>query len=167
MNYSAVIPSPVGRLGIISLDHHLMHIHFVPKSCHYLSPQTEVAHVATQQLFAYFTHPADAFDLPLSLSSVSEFQQQVCKALQRIPIGNTLTYRELADRLKTSARAIGQACRRNPFPIVIPCHRIVAQQGLGGYHGASQGPMATVKRWLLRHEQNALKRPTNPPTPDQ
>src|SRR3990167_9622168 len=91
----------------------------------------------------------------------SEFQQQVCKALQRIPIGNTLTYRELADRLKTSARAIGQACRRNPFPIVIPCHRIVAQQGLGGYHGASQGPMATVKRWLLRHEQNALKRPTN------
>ena len=59
----------------------------------------------------------------------------------------------LAKELKTGARAIGNACRKNPIPIVIPCHRVVAQHHIGGYAGQTEGEIVDIKKWLLNHEK--------------
>ena len=77
---------------------------------------------------------------------------RVWQALQKIPYGEVKTYGQLAKELKSSARAVGNACRANPIPIVIPCHRIVAVSGIGGYAGKTDGPVLERKRWLLAHE---------------
>ena len=113
-----------------------------------------------QQLENYFDNPAVNFSLPLELAG-TPFQQRVWLALTRIPFGETLTYGELADSLGSGARAVGNACRHNPVPIVVPCHRVVAAHGLGGYAGSSSGPLLDRKRWLLAHEDllPALKKP--------
>jgi len=104
-----------------------------------------------QQLDGYFADANYIFDLPVHLSG-TPFQQRVWKALREIPSGSVCTYGELAARLKTSARAIGNACRSNPVPIVIPCHRVVAASGIGGYSGETRGRKLDIKRLLLAHE---------------
>jgi methylated-DNA-[protein]-cysteine S-methyltransferase len=72
--------------------------------------------------------------------------------LQKIPFGKVKTYGELAKILNTSARAVGNACRRNPVPLIVPCHRIVAATGIGGYAGRTSGDVHNIKRELLQHE---------------
>lgn len=83
----------------------------------------------------------------------TEFQKRVWRALCAIPPGTTKTYGELAKQLNTSPRAIGNACRKNPLPIIIPCHRVVAKNSLGGYAGARIGNLLEIKKWLLRYEK--------------
>ncbi len=95
------------------------------------------------------------FDIPL-LFSGSRFQQRVQKAMLSIPYGETRTYGELARQLRTSPRAIGNACRRNPVPLVIPCHRVVAATGTGGYCGAVSGAPVAIKRYLLAQEKRLV-----------
>ena len=80
------------------------------------------------------------------------FQRRVWRMLRSIPPGTTRTYGDLARDLDTSPRAIGGACRANPCLIAVPCHRVVAQKGLGGFAGDRSGRRLAVKRWLLRHE---------------
>lgn len=81
------------------------------------------------------------------------FQRRVWQAMQEIPAGQTRRYGELAQALNSSARAVGGACRANPIPFLIPCHRVVATAGLGGFAGAHEGRLVDLKRWLLAHEQ--------------
>jgi len=90
------------------------------------------------------------------LLNVTPFQGKVLKQLQKIPYGETRTYGEIAKILKTSARAVGNACRNNPLPIIIPCHRVVAANGIGGYDGAKSGELLTIKRALLEREDVLL-----------
>lgn len=80
------------------------------------------------------------------------FQRRVWQALQQIPPGETRSYGELAKQLGSSARAVAGACRANPVPILIPCHRVVSASGSGGYMGQLDGPALEIKRWLLHHE---------------
>jgi len=89
---------------------------------------------AAKQLNAYFDGTLKAFDLPLRPYGTA-FQQRVWKQMLKIPFGKTLTYGEMAEKLKSGARPVGTACGRNPIPILIPCHRVVAASGLGGYSG--------------------------------
>lgn len=84
--------------------------------------------------------------------NVTPFQKKVLEQLQRIPYGETRTYGEIAKILKTSPRAVGNACRNNPVPIVIPCHRVVSATGIGGYDGARSGSLLDIKRKLLQKE---------------
>jgi methylated-DNA-[protein]-cysteine S-methyltransferase len=72
--------------------------------------------------------------------------------LLRIPPGTSRRYGDLARDLGTSARAVGNACRANPLPNVIPCHRVVGATGLGSYAGATAGQALAAKTWLLPHE---------------
>ena len=103
---------------------------------------------AARQLGAYFTGARRRFDLPLAAPE-TRFQRAIRDALLAIPYGATRRYAEIADELGSHPRAVGQACRRNPVAVVVPCHRIVGSGGLGGYAGAvSGGPVAT-KRALL------------------
>lgn len=104
---------------------------------------------------AYFRDPSKAIDLPTRLVGTA-FQQRVWRAIAAIPAGSTRTYGALAADLGSSARAIGGACRTNPCPLVVPCHRVVARQGLGGFAGDRGGRLLAIKARLLAHEGLAL-----------
>jgi methylated-DNA-[protein]-cysteine S-methyltransferase len=104
-----------------------------------------------RQLTNYFAQPNAAFSLTCELGG-TPFQQRVWAHLRTIPAGETRTYGEVARVLGSAPRAVGQACRSNPCPIVVPCHRVVALRGLGGFAGDTSGRRLAVKRWLLRHE---------------
>lgn len=104
-----------------------------------------------EELNAYINNPRHRFNLPLHIEG-TPFQKMVWKALQAIPSGTVISYQDLAKKLETSPRAIGNACRANPIAIVIPCHRVVAKKGMGGFCGKTSGKMTHIKKWLLRHE---------------
>lgn len=120
-----------------------------------LAPLSDAAAYAVAQLELYLRNPHWQFDLPL-LPQGSEFQRRVWQALCEIPVGTTVTYGQLAWRLESSARAVGSACRANPVPIVVPCHRVVAATGVGGFMGHGKGREIAIKEWLLQHERQAL-----------
>lgn len=103
---------------------------------------------AASQLTAYAEGRMQQFDLPLLVEG-SEFQRQVCDLMFAIPFGETRTYGDIARDLGQSAQAVGQACGGNPIPVIIPCHRVLAANGLGGFSG--QGGIES-KVALLRHE---------------
>lgn len=104
-----------------------------------------------QQLDRYFKDADYRFDIPMQLSG-TPFQQRVWQALRAIPSGSVVTYGELAKTLNSSARAVGNACRANPIPIIVPCHRVVSANGLGGYAGDTHGGKLQIKQFLLKHE---------------
>ncbi|WP_424937421.1 MULTISPECIES: methylated-DNA--[protein]-cysteine S-methyltransferase [Bacteria] len=110
---------------------------------------------ALGQLRAYFAGERTSFDLPFDLGLQSETSRVVLLALHdTVRHGETVTYGELAERSGTAvpARAIGSIMGANPIPIIVPCHRVVASDGLGGYSGGAPGEGLVTKRWLLEHE---------------
>jgi O-6-methylguanine DNA methyltransferase len=112
---------------------------------------TAVAAVA-RQLQAYFAGTLNRFDLALDMTRLTPFQQSVLQAARRIPPGTVRTYGQVAQAIgkPKASRAVGQALGRNPMPIVIPCHRVVAADGsLGGYSG---GGGVQSKQLLLQLE---------------
>jgi methylated-DNA-[protein]-cysteine S-methyltransferase len=98
-----------------------------------------------RQLNAYRRDPHFHFDLPLA-PCATPFQDQVRQALLAVPVGTTLSYSELARSIASGPRAVGNALRRNPVPVVVPCHRVTAKRGLGGYGGFVDGPQLAIKR---------------------
>jgi methylated-DNA-[protein]-cysteine S-methyltransferase len=110
---------------------------------------------AAHQLHRYFDGALREFDLPLAPSG-SRYRLAVWASLRGIPFGGTMSYAALAGRIGGSARSIGGANAANPIPILIPCHRVVAATGLGGYSG---GEGVETKRWLLalEHDQPAAQ----------
>ena len=114
-----------------------------------IQAETPLLHRAKAQLEEYFDGTRRSFDLPLAPAGTA-FQKSVWRAMQAIPAGSTRTYGDLAADLRSAPRAVGQACGRNPLPIVIPCHRVLGSNGaIGGYSG--EGGLDT-KRDLLRLE---------------
>ena len=149
--YDAVIAAPFGRLGIRTRDGRLAEIDFLSARARLRAPQDAFTRRVCRALRAYFADPRRPLRLPLALAG-SAHQQRVWRALTRIPPGEVRSYGELARRLGSSARAIGGACRRNPIPIVVPCHRVAAASGPGGFMGRVSGTPLAIKRWLLAHE---------------
>lgn len=109
---------------------------------------TPVLHQAETQVAAYFAGTLQDFALPLHIKA-SQFQRDVCAAMQAIPFGDTTTYGAIAKALDAPAQAIGQACGANPIALIIPCHRVLAATGLGGFSGTYG---IETKIWLLKHE---------------
>ena len=107
---------------------------------------------AKSQLNDYFDGLRKNFDLPLEPPG-TKFQQRVWSMMEQIPYGKTITYGEIAKALGSSARAVGTACGANPIPVIIPCHRVVAANDMGGYSG--DGGVKT-KRALLHLERVLL-----------
>lgn len=105
---------------------------------------------AAEQLLAYFAGDLKAFDLPLPRLA-SPRGQALRDGLIALGYGETASYGELARRLQSGPRAIGQLCARNPLPVIIPCHRVTAAGGALGNYSAGDGP--ATKIWLLDHEQ--------------
>ena len=103
------------------------------------------------QLEHYLLDPEFRFSLQLKHGG-TKHQRAVWSQMRRIRPGRTMSYGEIAARLGSGPRAVGQACGANPIPLVIPCHRVVASAGLGGFAHRDGGFPLTVKRWLLNHE---------------
>lgn len=151
MTYDAVISTSIGHLGLTIQENQLVSIAFLPADFSVFRPSHPATDAIILQLRRYFSDPTAPFSFPWRVQG-TPFQQRVWQKLTNIPPGKTLTYGELARALNSAPRAVGQACRKNPLPIIIPCHRVVAQQGLGGYAGQTQGDLLFRKQWLLRHE---------------
>lgn len=111
-----------------------------------------VVELALHQLDDFFAQRPVTRPVPLAPQG-TPFQRRVWQAMGKIPPGQTRRYGELAQELGSSARAVGGACRANPIPLLIPCHRVVAASGQGGFAGAQDGRLVELKRWLLTHEQ--------------
>jgi methylated-DNA-[protein]-cysteine S-methyltransferase len=156
--FNAVIDAPFGKVGIRIGGAAVLEIVYLPGSTRVVEPDCALAERAAAQIERYLTNAEMAFDLPLALRGTS-FQRRVWDGICTIEAGEVLTYGTLAKRIGSiSARAVGQACGSNPFPIVIPCHRVVSASGIGGFaHHAGEGFFRDVKRWLLAHEGAALR----------
>lgn len=156
--YQAIVAAPGFALGIRSTDAEITGIAFIEPQPE-RAPETAPAAEAARQLRAYLTDPASVFSLPLQPAGTT-FQRRVWAQISAIPPGRVETYGQLAQNLNNAPRAVGQACGANPYPIVVPCHRVVASGGgLGGFNRERGGFLLDVKRWLLRHEGCPLDRP--------
>ena len=150
--FDACLVAPFGTIGIKADERAVTSIVFLGADVSAKAPKKNtLAHLACVQLMSYFNNPKFEFDLPVRLSG-SKHQLDVWRAMQQIRAGTTLTYGDVADQIGSNARAVGTACGKNPVPIVVPCHRIVAAAGLGGFMGGKREDPLAIKRWLLTHE---------------
>jgi methylated-DNA-[protein]-cysteine S-methyltransferase len=154
--YDVVIDFPKFKLGVKTRDERVMEIRYLPVSVEAFPAKNPVAARAAEQLEHYRENPDASFDLPLLIEG-SPLERGVWDAMCAIPRGRTRTYGELARELGADARAIGQACGENRLPIVIPCHRVVAADGIGGFAHSTGGYLLEAKRWLLMHEAPAFE----------
>ncbi|WP_211227597.1 methylated-DNA--[protein]-cysteine S-methyltransferase [Chitinibacter tainanensis] len=148
----AQLVTPFGGLALWANAQALLRVEFLLEAPPAVVPTGPILQEAVRQLEAYWRDPHFTFTLPL-LSVGTAHQQQVWAAMQRIPVGQTRSYGELARELQSSALAVGTACGRNPYPVIIPCHRILGAKGLGGFNAQRDGrDWLPIKRWLLAHE---------------
>ena len=158
MRWQAVLAFPKMKVAVATRGEQVCGIRYLPPAAETQDPENALAERAARQLERYRDDPDATFDLPLLIEG-TEFQRRLWAALCAIPRGRTLTYGEMARKLgetgHESARAVGQACGDNRLPIVIPCHRVVAASGIGGFSHTTEGFLIDAKRWLLMHEARA------------
>lgn len=145
-----IINSPVGTLQIECDDLFAYGIKKV-ESADVSETLNTVAQKIKLQLEEYFAGKRKNFDIMLQMNG-TKFQKRVWEELVKIPFGETISYKELANRVgnKNASRAVGNANGKNPFIILVPCHRVVATNGLGGYSGGIE-----VKKFLLALEKSS------------
>lgn len=163
--YAAVLSAPFARdtaprasagamtfsIGICCNDDEITAIEYLEPRAE-AAPQTPLAKDAVRQLRAWLKDPRFSFGLPLAPAG-THFQRRVWEQISAIPAGQTRSYGEVAEAIRSGPRAVGNACGANPYPIVVPCHRVVAaNHGLGGFARQRGGFLLDVKRWLLTHE---------------
>jgi len=154
--FDVVVEFPKMKVAVKTRDERVVEISYLPLSAKSLAPQNALAARAAERLEGYRDNPDIRFDLPVLVEG-TPLQRAVWEAMCAIPRGKTRTYGELARELGVDARAIGQACGDNRLPIVIPCHRVVAADGIGGFGHATGGYLLEAKRWLLMHEAPAFE----------
>jgi len=149
-NYDALINTPFGAIAISTHANQLA-IEFLTESPSKENKQSTNSLVAKayEQIIQYLQNPV-SFNLPVSLHG-TEYQQRVWQAIASIPLGQTRTYGQLAYQIGSGPRAVANACGANQLPLVIPCHRVVAQNGIGGFMQSKPNGLQ-VKKWLLKHE---------------
>jgi methylated-DNA-[protein]-cysteine S-methyltransferase len=143
------IQTSLGRLGLVEVDGAITKLLWAAEDA---GQSTPVLKEGLAQLGAYFAGDLTKFALPLN-AGVGDFGQSVLDQMIAIPYGYTKTYGEIAKAINSAAQPVGTACGANPIPIIIPCHRVLAQCGLGGFSGAG-GIETKVK--LLRLEGAGL-----------
>ena len=156
VTWSAVMQAPFGKLGIKTgiCDDSLMiqEIFYVSQDAPLQHPTNALAQLAIRQIEHYLVDPSFTFDLPL-IPYGTNHQNRVWREISGIPLGQVTTYGALAKAIKSAPRAVGQACGSNPYPIVVPCHRVIAATGIGGFaRHDEEGYHRSIKTWLLQHE---------------
>jgi methylated-DNA-[protein]-cysteine S-methyltransferase len=154
--FDVVVEFPRMKVGVATRDGRVIEIRYLHPSFSVVAPRNQLAERAAAQLERYRQDPDAPFDLPLTVQG-TPLQHAVWDAMCAISRGRTRTYGELAQELGVEARAVGQACGDNRLPIVIPCHRVVAANGIGGFGHSRRGYLLEAKRWLLMHEAPAFE----------
>ena len=149
--FDAVARLPFGSVGVRIRGARVEEIVFLSGEIPHGAPANALAQRVVDQLQAYCADSSSQIDLPLVIEG-TDFQRRVWDQIARIPPGSKRTYGELARRLNSAARAVGQACGDNRLPLAIPCHRVVAASGIGGFAHHRGGAYQRIKRWLLMHE---------------
>ena len=152
-DYSIVLDSPLGRLGVCLQAGHVTRLNYLPKTWRLRPPATQLEQGVAQQLQAYFTDSRFRFELPLEMHG-TPFQLRVWQALQSIPVGTTVTYGQLAERLDSGARAVGNAVARNPVGFLIPCHRVIRKTGVLGHYGGGPARKKAMLGWESARVRN-------------
>lgn len=147
----ATVRWPLGMLGIVMDGKSISRLLFLEEDVPAVSPRGTAAKRAVNAVKQYLEKPVKSPCVDIELQG-TEFQLRVWRALQCLKPGEVISYGKLAKRLGSGARAVGNACRNNPVPLLVPCHRVVAQNGMGGFSGKQTGPMMDIKSWLLAHE---------------
>ena len=146
--------TPAGGLEVVYDEHYIYRSSFTTATTN--KSEGPLGILIEEQIAAYIKNPHHRFQLPLKPLG-SAYQQQVWSSLLIIPVGRTMTYGELATRLHSSPRAIGQACKRNPLTLFLPCHRVVGKNNKGGYMGCKDA--LHYKLALLAHEASFTEFP--------
>lgn len=155
-NDDALINTPFGAVAIAAHGDQLA-IELLTKSPSQSNHQSAhpLVALAYEQIMQYLQQPATQFNLPFNTYGTA-FQQRVWQAIVAIPLGQTRTYGQIARQIGSGPRAVANACGANTLPLVIPCHRVVAQNGIGGFMQGMQNGLL-VKQWLLAHEGVNIK----------
>ncbi|MDN5871016.1 MAG: methylated-DNA--[protein]-cysteine S-methyltransferase [Nitrococcus sp.] len=151
-DYDVVVAAPFGAVAVHCGEAAILGLDLLREE---LVPKRAVGGFAAKvaaEIEAYLIDGGRGVTLPVHTNGTA-FQHRVWQRLRRIAPGARCTYGALARELGTSARAIGGACRANPVPLVVPCHRVVAATGIGGFAGFLEGGMHAIKGWLLEHER--------------
>jgi methylated-DNA-[protein]-cysteine S-methyltransferase len=161
LQYDAIVAAPFGAVGI-AVQGMQVAIELLPKN-HPLKPaEHKIAAKVASQIEAYLNNARNDFNLPLVFKG-TPFQRRVWHAISAIACGRVATYGEIAQQIGSGPRAVANACGANNLPLVIPCHRVVAKNGIGGFMNGQQEGIK-IKTWLLKHEgitfkNNKLVRP--------
>jgi methylated-DNA-[protein]-cysteine S-methyltransferase len=150
-SYHARHKTPFAVLGIRASGELVTDIEYLPREAPTLAPLNRLAERVCKQIDRYVRDAEFVFDLPFEYVG-TPFQCAVWRLIAEIPAGSCRTYNELAKKLRTAPRPVGGACGANRLPILIPCHRVVAAHGLGGFMKRRDGFPLDIKQWLLRHE---------------
>lgn len=149
--FTAIVLAPFGAIGIRTEDDALLELTYLPPQYEAQSARDALNKEVARQVQAYLSDPDFQFELPLSATGTVH-QRKVWDVINAIPRGEVLTYAQVARRIGSAPRAVGQACGANWVPLVIPCHRVTATGGIGGFAHHDGGFHQNVKRWLLQHE---------------
>jgi methylated-DNA-[protein]-cysteine S-methyltransferase len=147
-----IYKSPIGNLQIEDDGNNITSIEFITNSDERgLENTAKNVTKLFEQLDEYFSGKRRGFSISYNLDG-TDFQKRVWKALEQIPYGETKSYKDIATAIgnRRASRAVGTACKKNPLPIIIPCHRVIGSDGsLTGFGGG-----LNMKSWLLEHENN-------------
>ncbi len=145
------LATPFAVLGIVTDGKVVTSLRYLPRNTTPVPPVDRVAERACREIERYLVDPAYCFAVPYRLEG-TPFQRRVwCEIAKLFPV-KTTSYGDIARRIGTAARPVGGACGANPVPLIVPCHRVLAASGLGGFMGGKKSFPLSVKRWLLQHE---------------
>jgi len=155
-DWATVMAAPFGKLGVKTTftenSLFISEILYVSQLEELISPKNALAQQFCEQAERYFNDPQFQFHLP-TLQKGTFFQKKVWSFIDCIPLGSVVTYGHLAKEIGSAPRAVGGACGANPYPLIVPCHRVVANSGIGGFAKEdAEGYHRNIKTWLLKHE---------------
>lgn len=150
-SFHARLDTPFAVLGVRTVGEILTDIQYLPRGVATLAPLNKLAERVCRQIERYVDDPQFRFSVPFEYRG-TVFQCRVWREISKISPGKINTYKGIALNLHNAPRAVGGACGKNRLPLLIPCHRVLGSNGIGGFMHARGGEPITIKKWLLAHE---------------
>jgi methylated-DNA-[protein]-cysteine S-methyltransferase len=151
-NLQGFIEAPFGAVKVYFLDHQLV-LELTRTHHKTVAIEHPDFKLAQKMIQAYLEKPKASMNFS-NIPQGTHYQKKVWQALLKIPYGQTKTYGDIAKSINSGPRAVANACAANPWSILIPCHRVVAKKGLGGFMKGRKTSHLKIKSWLLKHEHS-------------
>jgi methylated-DNA-[protein]-cysteine S-methyltransferase len=149
LQHDAILPAPFGAVAIYAQGMQIA-VELLPEKLPAKQSQNPKIQRVAQAIDAYFANPHNDFNLPIVLAG-TDYQRRVWQAICAIPCGQVQTYSDIAAQIGSGPRAVANACGANHIPLLVPCHRVVAKNGIGGFMQGNVDGLK-IKKWLLKHE---------------